>query len=77
MRLDAIHLISPPFIFSSVMVGGPGESVSSGIGSVSPVQGFGDANSLAVESICQQENAFTIKYSLSQAFMTPPGSLST
>ena len=56
---------------------GPGESLSLGIGSVSPVLRFGDANSLAVESICQQEKAFAIQYSLSQASMSSPGRLST
>lgn len=73
VRLQAVHLISPPFVFSSVM----GEAVSSGMGGVSPVPGFGDASSLAVEGMCQQEKAFAIKYSLSQAFMNSAGRFST
>ena len=41
------------------------------MGSVSPVPGFGDVDSLAVEGMCQQDK------SLSQASMRSPGRFST
>ena len=47
-----------------------------GMGAVSPVPGFGDANSLAVEGMCQQEKAFAVKCSLSQASTSSAGCFS-
>ena len=56
VRLQAVHAISPPFVFPSVV----GEAVSTGMGAVSLVPGFGDADSLAVEAMRQQDKALPL-----------------